>query len=753
MSAVLPKRKSVQTSLFDYLPSAKRCKVEEAATILSGDEEASPVNSRSEAPEICQDSCAKEASSSSASPPTLQPVPEEPLLTPDCWSVQQWCYFKGEYEWIFLASGHIGCSVCRDVKATGGLSVHSCGQGLRISMEWADGKVGPSGFGKHARQKQLRKKIMEHKSSGAHKASQDILTARKNNHLTEVMQQSSGKHLESTCRVFHTVFYLTKKNRPFTDHPDLVDLQEVNGVEMGRVLRSNVTSTEIVRHIASEMQKKLVCYIREHKPKISVFVDESTTVSNKSTLIIYLRGLFGAHCKPVTIFFGLVDLQETNALAIKEALLGYFENVGITKTLLHEIWIAICSDGAAVMFGSKGGVITLLRAEFPNLVLSWHCLAHRLELAVGDTIDDVGGANHFKMFMDSLYATYSMSPKNTRQLQMAASDLGLQLQKIGKMLDTRWVASSYRTVQAVWNCFPALCKHIEEAAKDLSRPTRDRSKYDGLLKKLTSNSFVKDLGLMCDALQELKDLSLALQSRDITIVDAHRLLVGQVRRFFAMKESPGEFASTAQSAVDCGHFKGVHISQGRANSVSLNERQFYQSLSVNLAKRCAPDLDKELVASFSVLDAKNLPNDEDIVLYGENEIQRLCTKFQLPIRDTIHAFRDFKDFGGKRCLEAFRALVACMETLPASNADCERGFSAMNLIASPSRASLHVATISSCLWLKLNGPPVKAFKPLSFVKSWLAKGRRTAEETHCEQAHAKKDSLEDYYVGFWEIVN
>ncbi|XP_078542378.1 E3 SUMO-protein ligase KIAA1586-like [Lissotriton helveticus] len=737
LSASALKRKSMQSSMIDFLPSLKRQRVTgESCPVQPTSDEASKTQQESERD----------------SPPLekLQRVPEkETVKLPDCWNTKQWYYFQEEYKWLYLKSGNIGCSSCKRAKSTG-LSVHNNTQGMRVSKVWADGEVGPSGDGKAFRQKQLRKKIMEHKASAGHLAAEDILTAQQKNTLVVAVHECNAKHMESTCRVFDTAYYLAKKDRPFTDHPDLILLQAKNGSAMGRVLHSNVTATEIIKHIALEMQQRLVCYIRQHKPKITVLIDESTSISNASTLIIYLRGIFGNESTPVTIYFGLLELAETNAIGVKTALLSYFEKVGLTKSLLHDILIAVCTDGAAVMFGKKGGVVALLKSEFPNLVLTWHCLAHRLELAVADTVDEVAGVNHFKIFMDSLYATYSMSPKNQRELNLAASELCVQLQKIGKMLDTRWVASSYRSVKAVWNCFPALCKHFENASKDPSRPIRDRSKYEGLLKKLTSYSFIRDLGVMCDALQELKDLSLSLQKRDITIVNAHRLLVSQVRIFIAMKDSPGEFASAAQRAVDEGKFKNVPLSHGRSNSVALNQNQFYQSLSVNINKRCAPDSEKELIASFSVLDASNLPSGDECILYGETDIQKLCSEFQLPARDTIQAFRLFKDFGGKKTPEALKKLVVCMETLPASNADCERGFSAMNLIACPTRASLLVETISSCLWVKLNGPPFETFDAKLYVKSWLAKGRRSAEENCCEKP--QQNNHTEYLQGFWGIL-
>ena len=44
----------------------------------------------------------------------------------------------------------------------------------------------------------------------------------------------------------------------FTDHPTLIDLQRLNGVDVGRVLHSNMICADIVSHIANEMKTKLV---------------------------------------------------------------------------------------------------------------------------------------------------------------------------------------------------------------------------------------------------------------------------------------------------------------------------------------------------------------------------------------------------------------------------------------------------------------------------------------------------------------
>jgi len=53
-------------------------------------------------------------------------------------------------------------------------------------------------------------------------------------------------------------YYITKSNRLYTDHPNLVELQELNDVNLGRVLHSNVICSDIIDHISSEMRRAVI---------------------------------------------------------------------------------------------------------------------------------------------------------------------------------------------------------------------------------------------------------------------------------------------------------------------------------------------------------------------------------------------------------------------------------------------------------------------------------------------------------------
>ena len=117
----------------------------------------------------------------------------------------------------------------------------------------------------------------------------------------------------------------------------------------------------------------------------------------------------------VTFFLDLVELNATDANGIVAALMQCLVGHGFTEEFLRESWVGVAVDGASVVLGSKCGVATQLKAMFPLLV-TWHCFNHRLELSVSDAIKSTTQVNHFKIFLDTLFALYSQSTKCQREL-------------------------------------------------------------------------------------------------------------------------------------------------------------------------------------------------------------------------------------------------------------------------------------------------------------------------------------------------
>ena len=247
-------------------------------------------------------------------------------------------------------------------------------------------------------------------------------------------------------------------------------------------------------------------------------IDESTSVANLQSLILYGRLLFnGEVC---TYFLEHRPLTIATSAAVESSLAEFFKNAKITDKILKEQLIGFCSDGASCMVGQFNGVASLLKAKYP-LVKSFHCITHRLELAIKNAVDAVNTVSHFRCFVDELYKVYSMSPKNQSELAAIADALSIELMKVQKVFDVRWVFSSLVAVKSVLHDFAALYKHFSAKSDCHSSSTgKEKSKFRGLARKLQSFFFVGETCILKDGLACLKQLSLFLQNKQASVLDA-----------------------------------------------------------------------------------------------------------------------------------------------------------------------------------------------------------------------------------------
>jgi len=166
-----------------------------------------------------------------------------------------------------------------------------------------------------------------------------------------------------------------------------VELQQLNGIDMGRVLHSDHSGAEIIIHIATEMRRKLVTNIINNDSKISILIDESTSVSGLTILTVCIRAST-SESVPITFFLDMVEVPKADAANIKQELMKCLNVHGFLTAYPQKNLICFAADGASTMLGNKSGVATLLTKDFPDIVV-WHCSNHRLELAVGETIKEV----------------------------------------------------------------------------------------------------------------------------------------------------------------------------------------------------------------------------------------------------------------------------------------------------------------------------------------------------------------------------
>uniref|UniRef100_UPI00358F1FC4 E3 SUMO-protein ligase KIAA1586-like n=1 Tax=Myxine glutinosa TaxID=7769 RepID=UPI00358F1FC4 len=289
----------------------------------------------------------------------------------------------------------------------------------------------------------------------------------------------------------------------------------------------------------------------------------------------------------------LIELESLSAESITNNVLSTLDKHTFTEAYLKKNLVGVCADGASTMVGKKSGVMTRLQERFPNIII-WHCMCHRLELAVGDAVDSVTAVNHIKIFIDKLYSLYNTSPKARRKLEECAKELETQVLQMKRVLDTRWTPSSFRALRALWNNYKVLHKHFTDES-NTGKSNTETATYSGLKATLETDAFIHSLAVMLDAISEISELSLILQSESTTIVKAYQAVKRTIRALAQQKDQDGEnelsertdypYYTQYVKAMQEDSFKGVMIQEGRRRQPKLNKNAFLQSSIDNLSSR------------------------------------------------------------------------------------------------------------------------------------------------------------------------
>lgn len=118
---------------------------------------------------------------------------------------------------------------------------------------------------------------------------------------------------------------------------------------------------------------------------------------------------------------------------------------------------------------------------------------------------------------------------------MCAKELSVQILKIGKVFDVRWLMSSYNAVNALWVDLTALQMHMNKLSNDCCIAGKDKAKFPGLERKLKTWLITAEMALIRDVLRELSRFSLHLQHRDTTIMTVPDHIKVVLRALEAMK--------------------------------------------------------------------------------------------------------------------------------------------------------------------------------------------------------------------------
>ena len=132
--------------------------------------------------------------------------------------------------------------------------------------------------------------------------------------------------------------------------------------------------------IAATLVRKAICKNVADAEVFSLIIDETTDISNTEHLVLCIRYLFQGSIRES--FVGFHSPQNTEGETLFLLIRRVLEELGLEISNV----VGQCYDGAANMSGIHKGVASRVQEIVPR-ALYVHCHAHRLNLALQDTLE------------------------------------------------------------------------------------------------------------------------------------------------------------------------------------------------------------------------------------------------------------------------------------------------------------------------------------------------------------------------------
>ena len=313
----------------------------------------------------------------------------------------------------------------------------------------------------------------------------------------------SDKEKMRVC--FNTVYYLAKLERPFGDFPQLLSLQQKNGVKQFENYNNDRAAANFYDAIGKTMKDDLVKDLVDAK-YYSLLTDGSMDSGclelELNIYVLFLNRSGRAQVK----FYGIESPDHANAVGLKDAVELAFTRVGITDFTSNLFGLNV--DGASVNTGIHGGLGALLRQSADWLIVV-HCFNQRLELAAQDAFKGTF-FDEVDTMLTKLFYFYQKSPKRLREFSEVFEK---SVPKPANAGGTRWTDHKMRALNIVLQNYGVFITHLESLARTDSQDIK-RAEILGFVNKWRYAKFPLYISMHLDVLQPLKVLSVGMQKEE-----------------------------------------------------------------------------------------------------------------------------------------------------------------------------------------------------------------------------------------------
>ena len=452
--------------------------------------------------------------------------------------------------------------------------------------------------------------------------------------------------------------------------------------------------------------------------------------------------------------------------------------------------VGLGADGASVNNGDKSSVKTKLREEIPWLIFGW-CMAHKLELGIKDALKGTFFDEVEEMLL-RIYYLYKKSPKKLRELE-EIHDLvkeSMEYDATGvkpvRANDTRWVAHRVAAMKKILDKFDVYMVHLESLCNDATYSTKDRSKFQGYLKKWNSTKMLLYIVYYIDILEPIRLLSIAFQKVDIDVVKSARALSKVKKTISKMKDrSIWRFPSIAMTQRNISVKEGENVYKGSfvvesidevCNNISAKKEEEINKISKAIASRLEDEQESFLTDVCDILNTEcwlrfDDCKEEDLE-FADDGVINMFERFQTPLKkaglncneaELLQQWHDLIDYANKnlsatninyrvtwrrifdssRAKNDFKDILLIVEIcfcLPCSTTALERAFSRMKRLKTNLRSTIGESRLENLMRIGERGVSIEKFDAKPFVLAWAQdKIRRPNQKPKRKYKQTKKE--------------
>ena len=190
----------------------------------------------------------------------------------------------------------------------------------------------------------------------------------------------------------------------------------------------------------------------------ALMMDKSTDLAIQKHLSVCIR--YVKYGEQTTKFLTNVNIDDGKAHTIVSELTQCLLSLGLDATKL----VSIATDGAATMTGKKTGVAVQVRSKLSPFVVATHCIAHRLNLAVTDSLKKDTTLERFREKFSALYVFMSGSSNRTATLKKVQTLLEDPELTVKEPYNIRWLGLK-NAVEAVYCCYVSVLVTLSKFAE------------------------------------------------------------------------------------------------------------------------------------------------------------------------------------------------------------------------------------------------------------------------------------------------